>query len=194
MQRRKFIKNSLFASLVLALDPIALLANNKDYTTQVFRLPSAQKHIRHGLLKQNGTTLLNGFCQIQRDIFLNEKEGDLVHFSIQLEDCLLNLGIDEAKAYVSTGSGVQNYLLNAKKQFNFTSNTALEGSLVNLKTNESFEYNSPKQKEAILIVIKGNIHINKDSFNTEKGLYVNKIPKVINLLSSTDSLLLILSK
>lgn len=194
MQRRKFIKNSLLASLTLALGPTALWANNSNKTTQLFRLPTAQEHIRHGLFQHNGTAMLDGICQIQRDVFLNEKEGDLVHYSIQLEGCLLNLGIDKTKAYISTGTAVQNYLLEAKKRFDFTTNTVLEGSLLNLKTNESFEYHSsPKQEEAILIVIKGNVIANQDNLNTEQGLYI-KTPQAISLESNTDSLLLVLSK
>lgn len=193
MQRRKFIKNSLLTSLGLVFGANSLLANSQSKRVQSFAIPAAQQHIRHGLFQQNEVALLNGVCKIQRDVFLNAAEGNLMHLSIQLDGCLLNLSLAANKIYLTTVSGVQNYTLGIEKQLNFVLNSKVEGHLINLVAAEYFELKAGTKQEAILIPIKGELTVNEQFLNTEKGGYIAQTNR-INIQSKTDSLLLVLSK
>ncbi|MCP4443160.1 MAG: hypothetical protein GY810_29990 [Aureispira sp.] len=192
MQRRNFIKNSLLTSLGLALGPSMLLAKVEDSRIQTFDIPKAKEHIRHGLFQMNSTQLLNKDLKIQRDVFFNAKEGDLVHFSIQLDGVLLNLGIEKAKVYITSALGVRACDFSKQKQFEIELTPKLSAKLMKFDAQKG-TIATVYSKEHIAIPLRGAITINGRDLDSDKGLYLNNTEK-LSIENTSDALLLLLSK
>ena len=107
MERRNFIKSGLLGGLALSVLPSEIMWATTERNWTVFDMPTATTHIRHGIWDYQPSTLVKKRCawvnQVQKDIFLkygvgHESDG-LLHFSMNLEQKLLNIGINEISLF-----------------------------------------------------------------------------------------------
>jgi hypothetical protein len=194
MDIRSFIAYSSLATIGAALASSATAASLESIASSV-QLPSASKHVRHGMYHLK--TVRNRFLPNWITVFephqflkngFNETKEDLELMQFNLGEKAFTLGFDDTKVIITTRETTQEISLKDGQQTIETASDAYHIRVISNTTDLMIEETS----ELLLFVLKGDIKANLK--NLSKSDFVHFKNERLTLKGQDENLCVLITK